>query len=255
MHAPVGGRGVHDPRSFDHLPARYARYAELVGGELRAWLSFHLSVGRRRSCTGRVLDAGCGTGVFTEMLAVQATEVLAVDISAPMIGYARAHHGVGNVRYEVGDLLHVTRGDAGLFDVVVCANTLHYLDDLRSALLHLRGLTRPGGTVLIVDTVDDRRAVSRPWLRTEAWRMFREDLLDRRRPLAEATELLRLQLDPDWLDHQATDRLSPVAEWDAAALWVFPGAAISGLHRARALHWRASADDLRPDAGGVTSWG
>ena len=241
----AGTAGARDPRSFDHLPARYDRYAELAGDELHAWLSFHLPVGQRGSWVGRALDAGCATGTHTELLAGRANEVLAVDRSAPMIYHARSRRGRGNVRYEVADLLHLTRAEVGRFDVVVCTHTVHYLDDLTSALLHLRGLTRPGGRVLLADIVDDRRAVSRSWLRAQAWRTFRDDLLRHRRPLAEAAELLRLQLDPDWLEHQAGDRLCPAAEWDTAALSVFPGAALTQLGRTRALSWQAPDPDTR----------
>ena len=249
-----GTAGVRDPHSFGHLPARYDRYAELTGEKLRAWLSFHLPVGRRASWVGRALDAGCGTGTHTQLLAGRVNEVLAVDRCAAMIGHAGTHRSRGNVRYEVADLQHLTRGEVGRFDVVVCTHTLHYLHDLPSVLLHLRGLTRPGGrllladtvlpadTVLLTDTVDDRRAVSRSWLRTQAWRTFRDDLLRHRRSPAEAAELLRLHLDPDWLDHQAADQLWAPAEWDAAALSVFPGAAITQLGRTRALSWQAPED-------------
>jgi 2-polyprenyl-3-methyl-5-hydroxy-6-metoxy-1,4-benzoquinol methylase len=226
-------RGVHDPQSFDHLPARYDRYGQLVGAELRAWLLFHLPVHG-----GRALDAGCGTGLHADLLADRYTDVLAVDLSAPMLAHATRHRPHRNVRYERRDLLAVTTGADGPFDLVLSAYTLHHVPDLPAALAHLRGLVRPGGTVLLVDVVDDRRPVPRSWLRAEAWRTFRADLLHRRRPVAEAAELLRLSLDPDWLDHQRTDRLLPAAEWDAIARDALPGADITTLGRARALRWQ-----------------
>jgi SAM-dependent methyltransferase len=237
----AAGSGVRDPQSFDHLAGRYDRFAVLVGAELRAWLSFHLPAPPADPAVraGRVLDAGCGTGVHTRLLAERYGDVLAVDLSAPMVVHARRHRPRGNVRYEVRDLHEVDfRGD-GPFDVVLCAYTLHHLPDLLAGLRHLRSLTRPGGTVLLVDVVDDRGTVRRSWFRTEAWRGFRDDLLHHRRPVAEAVELLRLNLDPDWLDHQTTDKLWPPAVWDAVAREVFPGATITGLYRARALCWRA----------------
>ena len=232
-------RASRDPQSFDHLPARYDRFAELVGGELRAWLAFRLP-----ARGGRALDAGSGTGVHTALLADRFDDVLAVDLSEPMVDHARSHQPRGNVRYEVRDLHDLTRERDGTFDLVLCAYTLHHVPDLRTALEHLHGLIRPGGTLLVIDVVDARRQVPRSWLRAEALRTFGGDLLHRRRPAREAVELLRLQLDRDWLDHQTTDRLWPPDDWDDNARAVLPGAEISPLYRARALRWRAPDRDL-----------
>jgi SAM-dependent methyltransferase len=225
-------RGARDPQSFDHLPARYDRYGQLVGAELRAWLLFHLP-----AHDDRALDAGCGTGLHVDLLADRYTDVLAVDLSTPMLSYAARHRSHSNVRYERRDLLDVTPNNDGTFNLVLCAYTSHHLPDLPTALHHVRSLVRPGGTVLLVDVVDDRHPVPRSWLRAEAWRTFRADLGRRRRPVAEAVELLRLSLDPDWLNHQSTDRLLPAAEWDTLAWDAFPGAGITPLTRARALAW------------------
>lgn len=235
MPGAAAARGIRDPQSFDHLPPRYDRLAELLGDELRAWLVFHVPLRGLRA-----LDAGCGTGAHTELLADRHNEVLAVDLSAPMLDHARRHRPRGNVRYEYRDLHDVTPAEDGRFDVVFSAYTLHHVADLDATFAHLRSLARPGGVVLLVDVVDHRHPVPRAWLRAEAWRRFRTDLLNRR-PTADAVELLRLQLDPDWLDHQSTDRLLPPGDWDALGHANFPGARITPLHRARALAWRAPA--------------
>jgi SAM-dependent methyltransferase len=223
----AGGGG-----SFDHLAARYDRISTLLGAELRAWLLFHLP-----ARGDRALDLGCGTGGQTVLLADRYAEVLAVDLSGPMVEFARRRRPGPNVRYEQRDLRDVTPDTDGRFDLVFSAYTLHHVD-LHSALLRIRSLVRPGGQALLVDAVDDRPAVPRPWLRRQAWRTFGIDLRHRRRPLREAVELLRLQLDPDWLDHQTGDRLRSAADWDAHCRAVLPGATITPLHRARALDWR-----------------
>ena len=228
---PLAARGA--PQSIGHLPRRYDRYSELAGAELHAWLLFHLP-----ARADRALDAGCGTGLHTELLADRCDDVLAVDISTPMLTHACRHRPRSNVRYLLRDLHDISPAADGRFDVVLSAYTLHHVPDLPATLWHLRGLTHPGGTVLLVDVVDDRRSLPRAWLRSEAWRTFRADLVRRRRPVAEAAELLRLSLDSDWLDHQATDRLLPGHEWDAITRDTFPGANIAQLSRARALHWR-----------------
>ena len=229
---PQATRAQADPQSFDHLAARYDRLATLLGAELRTWLQFHLP-GRG----DRAVDLGCGTGVHTELLADRFGEVLGVDLSAPMVEHARRHRGRPNVDYRRADLRDVTPGADGRFDVVFSAYTLHHVPELSTALHRMRSLVRPGGRVLLVDLVDERRPVPRSWFRAEAGRTFAADLRHRRRPVREAVELLRLQLDPDWLDHQTTDRLLPPDDWAEHCRAVFPGAAITPLHRARALSW------------------
>jgi SAM-dependent methyltransferase len=204
----------------------------LLGAELRAWLLFHLP-----PRGDRAVDLGCGTGVHTALLAERYDDVLGVDLSAPMVDFARRARPRPNVRYERRDLRDVAPDPDGRFDLVFSANTLHHVE-LDSALHRIRSLVRPGGKVLLVDVVDDRPQVPRSWLRAQAWRMFGTDLRYRRRPLGEAVELLRLQLDADWLDHQTSDRLRSSADWDEHCRAVFPGATITSLRRARALDWR-----------------
>lgn len=231
---PSLGRARQHAQSFDHLAGWYVRYAELTGVETHTWLSSRLP-----ARAGRVVDLGCGTGVHTPLLASRFEEVLAIDLSGPMLRRARAGRPAVNVRYEQRDLLEVTRGEDGRFDAVVSTFVLHHLPDLRTALEHFCSLVRPGGQLLVVDHVDERRHGSRSGLRREAWRACCADVLRRRRPAGEAAELLRLQLNRDWLDHRASDRIHTPAEWDRLAARVVPDGAISSLGHARGLRWRA----------------
>ena len=228
---------VHDPQSFDHLPALYDRFASLVETELHTYLRFRLP-----RAGGRAVDLGCGTGVHSAVLSQHFTEVLAVDLSVPMLAYAGRHRPRTNIRYEHRDLAEVTPHRDGQFDFVFSAYTLHHVPDLELALIEMRRLVRPGGQLVVVDVVDERRQVPRAWFRREAVRTFLGDVRHRRRPLREARELLGLQLSPAWLDHQTTDLLLPPDEWEATGRRVFPGCAVNPLHRAAALHW---TDDNR----------
>lgn len=223
---------VHDPQSFDHLAQLYDRFAVLVADELHAYLKF-----RMPRAGGRAVDLGCGSGVHTALLADHYQEVLAVDLAEPMLAIARSRRPRTNVRYEHRDLADVTPAEDGQFDLVLSAFTLHHVPDLELALLEMRRLVRPGGQLIAVDVVDERRQVPRSWLRREALRTLRDDLRTHRRPLPEAWELLCLQLSSEWLDHQATDRLLPPVEWEATGRRVFPEARFTELYRARALHW------------------
>src|SRR6266550_5445229 len=111
------------PRSFDHLPAVYDRYAELVGGPLRAHLTARLPERGRRA-----VDLGAGTGHHATLLAGHYEEVLAVDVSAPMLEFAQAKRPWPNVSYQCRDLREVTPARDGQFDLVFSAYALHHVD-------------------------------------------------------------------------------------------------------------------------------
>jgi trans-aconitate methyltransferase len=239
-----GPARVRDPQSFDHLVEHADRVAVLLDGQVHSWLSLRLPGHGERA-----VDLGCGTGVHTRLLAERYAEVLAVDVCAAMLEHARTHRPHPNVRYEQRDLTTVTAGRDGRFDLVFTAYTLHHLPDLAGALVGLRELVRPGGRLVALDMVDERPApvfgdgrpacVPRRWFRNQALRTFGADLAGHRHSPREALELLRLRLDPAWLDHLATDRLLPAAEWEAVSRTVLPRAEIAALHRARAVHWTA----------------
>jgi SAM-dependent methyltransferase len=97
-----------------------------------------------------VLDAGCGTGWGTALLAEGgAARVVGVDRSALAIDHGRAEHGDA-VEVRVADICAPDLPDAS-FDVVVCFEAIEHVDDPSSALDHFRRVLRPDG-VLVVST-------------------------------------------------------------------------------------------------------
>ena len=228
---------AQDPRSFDHLPEVFDRFAELLGGPLVDYLTPLLP-----ARGGRAVDLGCGTGQHAALLADHYDEVLAVDLSAPMLDLARQKRPRDNIRYQQRDLTEVSPRKDGTFDLVFTAHTLHHVPDLELSLIELRDLVRPGGQAVVIDNVDDRRQVPRAWFVREARRALLADLRHRRRrTVREAWETYRLSTHPGWLDHLTTDTFLPPSEWENTARRVLPRSTITPLHRARALHW------TRPD--------
>jgi len=76
----------------------------------------------------RILDAGCGTGLLAVEAARRGAHVLAIDLSAKLIGLARERLPAGIdpalIRFEVGDMLDPA---LGRFDHVVAMDSLiHY---------------------------------------------------------------------------------------------------------------------------------
>jgi SAM-dependent methyltransferase len=93
----------------------------------------------------RVLDIACGQGRMSRYLARLGAEVTGVDISAAMLGKARAL-GPENITYLSGD---VTRRpawwDGRPFDGATCELALMDIDDLAGALSTVTAVLRPGG--------------------------------------------------------------------------------------------------------------
>jgi 2-polyprenyl-3-methyl-5-hydroxy-6-metoxy-1,4-benzoquinol methylase len=100
----------------------------------------------------RVLDAGCGDGAYTQVLAPHAAHVDAFDISPPLI--ARAEQlALSNVSWGLGD---VTALPEGTWDVVSCMGVLVCVlddDDFRSTLAGLAERVAPGGLLVLRETL------------------------------------------------------------------------------------------------------
>jgi len=98
--------------------------------------------------TGRVLDAGCGTGEHALLAARFGTEVVGVDVSARAIELARAKaaaRGIG-ARFEIADALSLA--DLGLsFDTIIDSGLFHVFDDISRAryVASLASVLHPGG--------------------------------------------------------------------------------------------------------------
>lgn len=99
----------------------------------------------------RVLDAACGEGYGTALLASAATSVAGVDIDPDAIDHARrAYTGVTNLRYDAASVIALPLADASV-DVVVSFETIEHLpaaDQPRMLSEFARVLT-PKGVLVI----------------------------------------------------------------------------------------------------------
>jgi ubiquinone/menaquinone biosynthesis C-methylase UbiE len=103
----------------------------------------------------RALDLGCGPGIVTEAFAVEAGEVVALDLSPEMIRRARQRcekAGRKNVRFAIGKVEKLPFHNAS-FDVIVTRLTLHHFPDLEAALSEMVRVLQPDGRIVIADIV------------------------------------------------------------------------------------------------------
>lgn len=86
-----------------------------------------------------VVDAGCGVGYGSKILAGAGCNVRAFDRSAPTIEFARQHYNHDErISYDVGELEHV-RFPHG-YGAVVCFEALEHIEQPDVALRHFAGM-------------------------------------------------------------------------------------------------------------------
>jgi 2-polyprenyl-6-hydroxyphenyl methylase/3-demethylubiquinone-9 3-methyltransferase len=122
------------------------RYAS--GGMRRRAEFFRGEVLPRLQVSGDWLDVGCGSGVFSRMLAAAGARVVGLDGSPAMVEAARAASPGGALRFEVGRVEDVG-ALPGWYDGAVCLSVIEYLPDPRDALAGIAGRLKPGGRLVV----------------------------------------------------------------------------------------------------------
>ena len=98
---------------------------------------------------GKVLELGCGTGVYTGLLAARADSVLATDISPEMVKVTTGKYkNLGNVNVERADCFDLTCSDE-TFDTVFMANLLHIVPEPEKIVAGVRRVLKRGGRIII----------------------------------------------------------------------------------------------------------
>ena len=105
-----------------------------------------------RTSQGRVLDAGCGPGVLVAELAALGWDVWGLDAAPAMLAQARQRvRGTveaQRIHWLLGDVEHLGLGEQ-VFDAVVCAGVMEYLETYEAVLRELRRVLKAGGTLII----------------------------------------------------------------------------------------------------------
>jgi hypothetical protein len=104
----------------------------------------------------RVLDAACGEGYGSALMAAAGGDVLGLDIGAEAVVHARARYGsVPGLRFDQADAtLLDALPDAG-FDLILSFETLEHVHEQERMLDGFARLLAPGG-LLLVSTPDKR---------------------------------------------------------------------------------------------------
>jgi len=92
----------------------------------------------------RVLEIGCGTGIFTRYFAATGADVTAVDISEELLKAAQERGLPQNVELIRAPFEELSTDKP--FDAIVGSSVLHHLE-IRPALMHIFRLLKTGGVL------------------------------------------------------------------------------------------------------------
>lgn len=95
-----------------------------------------------------LLDAGCGTGIFTLDFLKEGAQVVGLDISRPMLEVAQRKLKDYPLHLVRGDMLYLPFKDNS-FDKTVSVTALEFIEDAAGAVSELFRVTRPGGCVVV----------------------------------------------------------------------------------------------------------
>jgi 2-polyprenyl-3-methyl-5-hydroxy-6-metoxy-1,4-benzoquinol methylase len=143
-------------RSTDH--DAYFGYMDYLRDRTNIQLRLRQVLSRieRHEWRGRILDVGCGLGLFVEVAAMGGWDAWGVDLNEPAVKWAQQHVSE-NVR--VGTVADIEAPD-GQFDCITMFDVIEHLADPRAELLEVWRVLRPGG-LLVVVTPDAGSLVSR----------------------------------------------------------------------------------------------
>ncbi|MEN8144630.1 MAG: class I SAM-dependent methyltransferase [Gemmatimonadota bacterium] len=152
--------GSLDLREILSFSAMYRLFSTLIGSQ-----GLHTECVEKyvRPHKGdRVLDCGCGPGVFVDFL--PEVEYVGIDMDEAHIDSARSRFGDRAI-FRLGPVDHSTMREKGHYDLVLAGGLLHHLDDrqLSDFLTLARGCLKETGRLVTIDGcyTDDQSAGAR----------------------------------------------------------------------------------------------
>ncbi len=133
--------------NYEQFAARYAERAQTKPHnayyERPATLSLLTDVAGKR-----VLDAGCGPGIYAEILLERGAQVVAVDVTPAFVDITRKRVGSRATVLRADLAQPLDFAEDGSFDVVVAPLVLDYIEDWDAVFAEFYRALKPGGALV-----------------------------------------------------------------------------------------------------------
>jgi ubiquinone/menaquinone biosynthesis C-methylase UbiE len=140
---------MEKPELFDEWPEKYDKwFTTPIGLLVKKYESDLLLQLLRPKSDEFMLDAGCGTGVFTLDILSLRTRVIGVDLSLPMLLRAAQKTRGYHFQAVLADISSLPFSE-NAFDKVVSITALEFIEDAKSAMEELFRVTKRGGRIAV----------------------------------------------------------------------------------------------------------
>jgi len=136
-------------RLFDTWPDQYDRWFTTPIGALVKKFEGELLLDLLRPSRGEIiLDAGCGTGVFTLDILSFGPRLIGLDISLPMLRRSGEKAKGYPFQMALGDISNLPFAENS-FDKVVSVTAFEFIEDAKGALRELFRVTKKRGCIVV----------------------------------------------------------------------------------------------------------
>ncbi len=134
---------------FDEWPEKYDEWFTTPIGTLVEKVEREMLLDLLKPASGEVImDAGCGTGVFTRVILASGSKVVGLDLSLPMVKRARQKMSGSLFQPCIGDISDLPF-PGNCFDKTVSVTALEFIADGAKAVAELFRVTRQGGVIVV----------------------------------------------------------------------------------------------------------
>lgn len=129
--------------------SRAAEYVEVAGSIGQMDAADRALIEKWRDCApGRLLDAGCGPGLWTDVLHDGHRDVAGIDLSAHFLAEARSRHP--HLRFDHGSFCNLPYEGASLGGILAWYSLIHTPpEDIAAVLAEFARVLAPRGSLLI----------------------------------------------------------------------------------------------------------